>query len=65
MQEEKPRYHLGFEELEDDSMYENFTPIIEINDNYGNPEIILIGKEMINHYIKTGEILNDNTNTNK
>lgn len=65
MQEEKRRYCLGFEEIEDDSMYEDFTPIIEINDDYGDLEIRLVGKEMINHYIKTGEILNDNTNTNK
>jgi len=58
----KKRYCLGFEEIEDDSMYDNYTPIITINDDYGNLELTLIGKEQINHYIKTGEILKDDNN---
>lgn len=59
------RYDLGFTEIEDDSMYDNHTPIITINDDYGELELTLVGKEAINHYIKTGEILNGNHNTNK
>jgi hypothetical protein len=57
------RYCLGFESIEDDSMYNDNTPIIEINDDYGEPYIRLVGKEAINHYIKTGEILNGNIDT--
>lgn len=61
------RYDLGFEELDEDmSMYEDNTPIITINDDYGFPEIRLVGREEINHYIKTGKILkNDSTNRNQ
>lgn len=63
----KPRrYDLGFEQLEEDlSMYEDYTPIIIVNNDYGEPELVLTGREMINHYIKTGEILNDNNNTDR
>jgi len=53
----KRKYDLGFEEIEDVSMYNDFTPIVTVNDDYGDPELILVGKEQINHYIKTGEIL--------
>jgi predicted ThiF/HesA family dinucleotide-utilizing enzyme len=53
----KRKYDLGFEEIEDVSMYNDFTPIVTVNDDYGGPELILVGKEQINHYIKTGEIL--------
>jgi len=59
------RYCLGFEEIEDDSMYNDNTPIIEINDDYGEPYIRLVGKEAINHYIKTGEILNEHSSNNQ
>lgn len=59
------RYCLGFEQIEEDcSMFNDYTPIIEINDDYGDLYIRLVGREAINHYIKTGEILNDNYNTN-
>ena len=58
------RYDLGFEEIDEDcSMFNDYTPIITINDDHGDLEITLTGREMINHYIKTGEILNDSTNT--
>lgn len=61
------RYDLGFEELDEDmSMYEDNTPIITINDDYGEPEVRLVGREEINYYIKTGKILkNDSTNRNQ
>ena len=51
------RYNLGFDEIIDTSMYNDYTPIITINDDEGDLAVTLIGKEAINHYIKTGEIL--------
>jgi len=53
-------YNLGMDEIgEDCSMFNDYTPIITINDDYGDLQITLTGREMINHYIKTGEILNE------
>lgn len=62
---ESRRYDLGFTEIEDVSMYIDYTPIITINNDDGELVVTLTGKEAINHYIKTGEILNGNYNTNK
>lgn len=57
----KRRFNLGFDEIIDTSMYNDYTPIITINDDWGDLRITLTGAEEINHYIKTGEILNDNS----
>jgi len=61
----KRRYYIGFEEIESTDMYEDNTPIIEINNDYGELEFKLVGKEQINHYIKTGEILNEHSSNHQ
>lgn len=49
---DKEYHYLGFSEIEDDSMYEDNTPIVIITDRFGDVIRELIGKEEINNYIK-------------